>query len=151
MPSKYQKKKQKGLCPALVRNVNCCDRDCGYSHNKKTIRWWQQHVRTKPCLNGRKCSYLATGTCLWSHTKEDWERVELERADRVAMLVHDLNDLETLMVETEAVDGNFVSIADARDLASFNKVSDGEIAVPGSSPSSAQRHKDLFDTATNTI
>jgi hypothetical protein len=133
MPSNLQKK-PKGLCPALVSNVNCSDRDCRYSHNMKTIRWWQQHAGKKPCRHGRKCSYLATGTCLWFHTKEDREWVQLQRADRVAMLTRDLDDLETLTVEAQAVDGNFVSITDARDLASFNKVSDGEIAVPGSSP-----------------
>lgn len=89
----------------------------------------------RACKYGLKCKYLFTGTCHYDHTEYELAEYRRKWAEQVAELNQGLDDLEMVVRAGEGVrvDANVdsIGIADVQELASFNKTSDGEIAVPG--------------------
>jgi hypothetical protein len=57
--------------------------------------------------------------------------MERQKTERVAEVTGDLVVLEIVTAENLAVSGYSTGIIDLWELASFNKVADDEIAVPG--------------------
>ncbi len=83
--------------------------------------------------------------CLYPHAEADRAQVERRWAQQVGQLSQDLNFLEVLLA---AKYDDHASITDEKELASFNKVEDGVIAVPGSCraprlPLSLEKQADL--------
>lgn len=118
--------KKKGVCPYLVNNSPCCAPNCPHSHKERDIRWWREHTGSKRCIYGPTCTLALAGICVFSHPRE-------EHADRLQRMTDGLGYLGTLGLDLLSAlqDRRPVGITDDRDLASFNKVSDGVIAVPG--------------------
>ncbi|KAK4131525.1 hypothetical protein BT67DRAFT_387832 [Trichocladium antarcticum] len=83
------------------------------------------------CRYGKSCSRVATATCLWSHPPA--HRNQTARVDEMtrALRYEERIDVGVLAVEEGL---QTAGITQDRELASFNKVSDSEIAVPGWSP-----------------
>jgi hypothetical protein len=127
--------KKVDLCLYLLNNKTCPGRGCSKSHNMRAIQSQQRYTASKSCTNGPDCVFLLVGHCGWYHPTEHWERAERLREERVLELTRNLNELETLVIDHSLVDAHSVGITRDRHLASFNKVSDGEIAVPGASVS----------------
>ncbi|KAK4039418.1 hypothetical protein C8A01DRAFT_16606 [Parachaetomium inaequale] len=122
------------LCLYLLNNRTCPGRGCQRSHNMRAIQAQQRYTAKKPCTNGPNCAFLLLGHCGWYHPNEHWEQAERVRIKRVLELTRSLKDLETLVIDHSLVDARSVGITQDRHLASFNKVSNGEIAVPGTPP-----------------
>ncbi len=117
-------------CPNLLSNRTCPDgNNCQMSHNPRLIRSQQKGAQNTSCSNGKNCFYLFLGTCGWLHSKEQWMEAEGRWMKRASGMSHDLKYLEKLPTMTY---GGTIEVTDDRELASFNKVSKGEIAVPGS-------------------
>ncbi|SPQ26292.1 3abe712a-8d1b-46f9-ae22-654e8f14aecf [Thermothielavioides terrestris] len=89
----------------------------------------------KKCRHGPNCWYLRIGICQYLHSDSDHAAVRRTRLDELhrGLSRHrqELVDVASLAPESE---DNFVGIAQERELASFNKVCGGEIAVPGIPP-----------------
>ncbi|KAH6627378.1 hypothetical protein F5144DRAFT_651719 [Chaetomium tenue] len=86
------------------------------------------------CAFGADCSYLFTGNCLWSHTAKDRAAVDRLRRRRTAKVSSGLVHLESLAILPIGIDAEPSRITHVQELASFNKVADGEIVVPGAPP-----------------
>ncbi|KAH6839573.1 hypothetical protein B0I37DRAFT_358154 [Chaetomium sp. MPI-CAGE-AT-0009] len=127
---------QKGVCPMLLNDKECLGRgkDCPYSHNMAAVRWWKKTAGQGRCGYGADCSYLFTGTCLWFHTAKDRASVERLRRQRTADVLRGLAHGESLDILSLGLGVELSKIAHVKDLASFNKIADGEIAVPGTPP-----------------
>ena len=121
---------QTRLCPDLLSNRTCPDGyNCQKSHDRRRIRAKQKYAQETLCSKGKNCCYLFLGTCPWLHPKEEWVEAEARWMKRASDMSHDLEHLEPLPT---MIYGGTVDITNDRELASFNKVSTGEIAVPGS-------------------
>lgn len=131
----YEKSRNSAaLCPYLLNNGECHTRSYPKSHDTYAIQTQQQPVAATRCHHGQKCSYVYNGVCHWLHSEEDRTVVSRARRERVVEMTRGLNDLDMpIQAENLLLDDNFINISQDRDLASFNKVSGGEIAVPGSS------------------
>ncbi|KAK3374651.1 hypothetical protein B0H63DRAFT_255003 [Podospora didyma] len=90
----------------------------------------QEQQRQKPCAHGPNCIYLQTGTCFYYHSEKHVRY--REEAIRTGLSTEP-DTIECLNLGSLVADQN-VSIEDVCDLASFNKLADGEIVVPGSPP-----------------
>jgi hypothetical protein len=126
----------KAVCPHLVNNRPCPfgDGGCPCSHTKSTIKWWKKNAGKTPCGNGPSCEYLLIQKCLWFHPKEHLAQgMELQQTERVVEVTGDLVVLQIVTAESLKVGDSFTGITDFWELASFNKVADDEIAVPGMS------------------
>lgn len=124
---------KQGVCPLLLNDRVCPGRgkDCPYSHKMSAIRWWKATAGQGRCAYGADCSYLFTGNCLWSHTAKDRAAVDRLRRRRMAEVSSGLVHLESLAILPIGIDAEPPRITDVQELASFNKVADGEIVVPG--------------------
>ena len=124
---------KKGVCPLLLNNRACPGRgkDCQYSHKASVIRWWKATAGQGRCAYGADCSYLFTGNCLWFHTAKDRAAVDRLRRLRTTKVSSGLVHLESLAILPIGIGVEALSIAHVQELASFNKVADGEIVVPG--------------------
>lgn len=86
------------------------------------------------CDNGPGCLFLVTGNCWYEHPQAHYDEMDRKRKDRVAEMESGLKQLEELDMQAvlaQGGQGGQVGIAQVRELASFNKVADGVIAVPG--------------------
>lgn len=124
---------KKGVCPLLLNDRACPGRgkDCQYSHKASVIRWWKATAGQGRCAYGPDCSYLFTGNCVWFHTAKDRAAVYRLRKLRTAEVSSGLVHLESLTILPVGIGVEGLSIAHVQELASFNKVADGEIVVPG--------------------
>ncbi|KAM7220348.1 hypothetical protein V8F06_004314 [Rhypophila decipiens] len=116
-------------CGFLVKNNKCINPGCDYSHDTWRVRSWQNKHAAKPCRWGASCPHFMHGNCLYYHPPHH-VRSEVNR-DRV--IKQDLQFVEHLDVDSLVAEKE-VGISDKEDLASFNKISDDEIAVPGCPP-----------------
>jgi len=96
------------------------------------LRDHNQQEQTKPCRWGENCPHNQDGNCFFYHPPE-------HQNARPNQAKGGLDHLETIDLHTLVGDRD-VRIEDDVDLASFNKLADGEIIVPGkhSSPSSTR-------------
>lgn len=135
-PSCRQAKARKGPCPHLVNGRQCHSTSCKQNayHDRQHIMWWKQNAGRNRCQKGPNCTHLQTRTCLWTHPPEEYAQLALLKE----LMTYGLVYREHLNLGLLMPCQDFVSITDHRDLASFNKVSGTEIAVPGSSPSRAR-------------
>ncbi|KAK4150690.1 hypothetical protein C8A00DRAFT_36707 [Chaetomidium leptoderma] len=127
----------KDLCLYLLNYQQCPGpgRGCWRpSHDTRAIRASQKQIAKNPCNHGPSCLYLIAGNCCFHHPEEDHAGVQRRRMERVAQITRGLRDVDTVVVSQLLMDGNPVAITQDRDLASFNRVSHGEVAVPGSPP-----------------
>jgi hypothetical protein len=90
------------------------------------LRDQNQQDQTKTCRWGENCPHNQDGNCFFYHPPE-------HHFARPNLAKHGLEYLETLDLDSLVVDRS-VSIQDDVDLASFNKLTDGEIIVPGMAP-----------------
>ncbi|KAK4448989.1 hypothetical protein QBC34DRAFT_300243 [Podospora aff. communis PSN243] len=90
------------------------------------LRDQNQQDHTKSCRWGENCPHNQDGNCFFYHPRE-------HHFARPKLAKHGLEYLETLDLDSLVVD-RAVSIQDDVDLASFNKLTDGEIIVPGAPP-----------------
>ncbi|KAK3935175.1 hypothetical protein QBC46DRAFT_398141 [Diplogelasinospora grovesii] len=118
-------------CALLIRNKQCLDPDCHFSHMPWRVREWQNGQGNKPCNFGHKCLYFRLRHCLYYHPPEHLQVDVQDNREEVITL--GLQKLHPLALNSLVADQN-VTIEDLGDLASFNKVADNEIAVPGSPP-----------------
>ncbi|KAK3296503.1 uncharacterized protein B0H64DRAFT_442811 [Chaetomium fimeti] len=127
---------KKGVCPMLLNDRVCHDqgKGCPYSHKMSAIRWWKMTAGQERCGHGANCSYLFTGSCLWFHTAKDRASVARLRQQRTTEVSSGLAQGESLDILSLGLGVEPFSIAQVKELASFNKVADGEIAVPGAPP-----------------
>ncbi len=127
----YNKRSQE-LCLYPLNGQPCLDKNCQASHDRDKIRQKREWANKKPCKHGKKCTYLFYGTCCWLHSEDQFAYVERKWETRAADMTHELVEVESVQVPDEPLTGlEFSGITDVRHLASFNKVADGEIAVPG--------------------
>ncbi|KAM7190981.1 hypothetical protein V8F20_009519, partial [Naviculisporaceae sp. PSN 640] len=117
-------------CGFLVQNTKCPNPGCDFSHDMLRVRWWQNKHASKPCRWGETCPHFMNGNCLYYHARE---HTQSEVINRDKIITQDLQFVERLDV-TSLVAEQEVGIFDKGDLASFNKISDDEIAVPGCPP-----------------
>lgn len=123
------------LCPKLVNLRPCLDPRCPDNHDPGVVVRWRRSQKTHPCRRGEKCDYLVSGKCLWFHPEEHRVIAAQKRAQRMDEISQGLVDLDIITLEHLLPDdGRFVSITESKELASFNKVDDNEIAVPGLPP-----------------
>ncbi|KAK0646769.1 hypothetical protein B0T16DRAFT_493683 [Cercophora newfieldiana] len=90
------------------------------------LREQNQQDQTKTCRWGENCPHNQDGNCFFYHPPE-------HHSARPKQAKHGLSFLETLDLDSLAGDRD-VCIQDDVDLASFNKLTDGEIIVPGAPP-----------------
>ncbi|KAK0623752.1 hypothetical protein B0T14DRAFT_602262 [Immersiella caudata] len=90
------------------------------------LRDQNQQDQTKTCRWGENCPHNQDGNCFFYHPPE-------HQFARPKQAKQGLEYLETLDLNSLVVDRN-VSIQDDADLSSFNKLTDGEIIVPGAPP-----------------
>jgi hypothetical protein len=90
------------------------------------LREQNQQDQTKTCRWGENCPHNQDGNCFFYHPPE-------HHFARPKQAKQGLEYLETLELNSLVVDRN-VSIQDDVDLSSFNKLTDGEIIVPGKPP-----------------
>ncbi|KAL2155698.1 hypothetical protein VTH82DRAFT_440 [Thermothelomyces myriococcoides] len=109
-------------------------RGCQCSHKWADVRLWRETYGRIPCDHGQACRYLDNDNCLWFHPPEHREDVRRRRAERLAAVFRGLEERETVAVGSLKVPAGRVTVTDVQELASFNKISDGEIAVPGAPP-----------------
>lgn len=114
-----------------------------HAYRKPHNRWpsWgaqpEQLAGTIRCVHGPKCKYLSTSTCHSYHTEEEVAQSERKWKERFAKMMHGLGHPESLGTAVErqrlgtCSNLDCIGIANERQLASFNKTGDGEIAVPG--------------------
>ncbi|KAK3898130.1 hypothetical protein C8A05DRAFT_19230 [Staphylotrichum tortipilum] len=144
-----------GHCVYLLNGRRCPDKGCEASHDPIEIKWKREKASTRPCPHRKKCVYLYHGACCFSHSDDHLAHVETEWAERFQAMTEGLVELEPVRVPDEPAMGtSFAGITDVRHLASFNKVADGEIAVPGNPPRfiPPTRHLDLpKDEANKTV
>ncbi|KAM7200313.1 hypothetical protein V8F33_004031 [Rhypophila sp. PSN 637] len=116
-------------CGFLVKNTKCINPGCDYSHDTWRVRSWQNKHAAKPCRWGASCPHFMHGNCLYyhppHHVQSEFNRDRVIKQD--LQFVEHL-DFDSLVAEKE------VEICDKGDLASFNKISDDQIAVPGCPP-----------------
>ncbi|KAL2127027.1 hypothetical protein VTI74DRAFT_11445 [Chaetomium olivicolor] len=119
------------VCRYFVNNVACPGKGycVGNSHKQHDIQQWKQQNGSNHCIHGVSCQYLMNRLCLYSHTDE-----EREQTDRSGLMVRNLEDREAVLLDRLVLNHKFVSITQDRDLASYNILTDGEIAVPGLPP-----------------
>jgi hypothetical protein len=125
-----QAKERKGPCPHLVNGRQCRSQSCRQRsyHDYQQIQWWKQNPGKSRCQKGSNCAHLQTRTCLWTHPPED----QALQAQLKELMTRGLTYKETLdTTRLLELSQGFISISDHCDLASFNKVSSTEIAVPG--------------------
>lgn len=125
-------------CGFLVQNNKCPNPGCDYSHEPWRVRSWQKRNAGKPCRWGTSCPHWLHGNCLYHHRRDDptqrqglLQSSEFNR-DRVikrGLRLMERLDLDSLVCEQDP--DVLIEIVDKGDLASFNKISDNEIAVPG--------------------
>lgn len=134
------------VCPALVNGRLCSERTwgCPFSHEMADIRWWWENNGKKPCQHGKRCTYLLTNTCIFFHQQGHQRRIKAWRDEREAEVHLGLEYREHLDLEALNTPAEPVGITSVEYLASFNKVSDGEIAVPGSLPTPNSARKPVF-------
>ncbi|GAB1321052.1 hypothetical protein MFIFM68171_11262 [Madurella fahalii] len=131
-PSCRQAKARKGPCPHLVNGRQCHSTSCKQNsyHDAHQISWWKQNAGKSRCQKGPNCTHLQTRTCLWTHPPEEQAQLALLKE----LMTYGLRYKGHLNLRSLKPSQAFVGITDHQDLASFNKVSGTEIAVPGSPP-----------------
>jgi hypothetical protein len=110
-------------CGLLIRNKRCLDLA------NWRVKEWQNGQGNKPCKFGHECPHLRLGHCRYYHPPE---HLQVDVQDREEAITLGLQKLHPLALNSLVADQN-VTIEDLGDLASFNKVADNEIAVPGTS------------------
>lgn len=115
-------------CGFLVKNKRCHNPGCDYSHEAWRVRAWLSKHASKPCRWGEACPHFTAGNCLFYHPLEHIQ----SDLNRETVIKKDLKFTEPLHVHSLVAEQD-VRIRDKGDLASFNKLSDDEIAVPGMS------------------
>lgn len=113
-------------CGFLVQNTKCPNPGCDYSHEMWRVRLWQNKHAKKPCRWGEGCPHFMNGNCLYYHPRDHPQ----SEANRDRIIKQGLQFVERLDVNSLVAEQD-VTITDKGDLASFNKISDDEIAVPG--------------------
>ncbi|KAK0704367.1 hypothetical protein B0H67DRAFT_498300, partial [Lasiosphaeris hirsuta] len=114
-------------CGLLINNKQCLDPSCESSHDSQLVRKWQNgRDETKTCRWREDCYHMHEGMCIYWHPPE-------HQLARPAAMTFGLERLEQLDLDTLLADRD-VYIQDRGDLASFNKLADDEIIVPGSPP-----------------
>ena len=117
-------KKKRAPCGLLVNNKRCVNPKCGYSHTAFKVQRWQAEMGpSRPCRLGAMCMHVGNGCCLFWHPPEHYENC------REKVMMRGIRFLASLY--PNPVTDETISIVDGGDLATFNKLGDGEIAVPG--------------------
>ena len=130
--SPYSKKRSQELCRYLLNGQDCANEYCKASHDADSIRRQREWANKAPCRHGQTCTYLFHGNCCWFHSEEHYAYAEKRWEERAEAMTDGLVELEPLLVPDEPLTGpGFAGITDVQHLASFNKVTKGEIAVPG--------------------
>ncbi len=111
-------------CGYLINNRECGTSNCDFSHDAALVKKWQdKRDETRVCRWKENCFHNQEGNCFFYHPPEHLQA-------RPAAVATDLEFLEALDVDSLLVDEE-VCIENECDLASFNKLSDDEIVVPG--------------------
>lgn len=115
------------ICPHPVNNNPCTTKNCTLEHGATIVRAWKQRQGREVCRSGQSCNHAATGTCLWSHPPA--HRNQTARVDEMTRRLRYEENIDVGVLAVEEL--QTAGITQDRELASFNKVSDSEIAVPG--------------------
>lgn len=111
-------------CGYLIQNKKCQTINCDFAHDTWTVQRWRNLLDvTKTCKHGEHCIHNQDGNCFYYHPPE-------HQNVRPVMAISGMAFLEALHLDTLLVD-KAVCVEDEYDLASFNKLADNEIAVPG--------------------
>lgn len=111
-------------CGYLIQSHPCQRQECDFSHDTRLVQKWQSQLgQSRTCKWGENCSHHQDGNCFYYHPPEHGRT-------RPVWVSCGLELIESLDVDSLVVDQD-VCIEDEVDLASFNKVSDDEIIVPG--------------------
>lgn len=111
-------------CGYLIQRHPCQRSECDFSHDTRLVQKWQSQLdEARTCKWGENCSHNQDGNCFYYHPPEHGKA-------RPVLVLCGLEFMESLDLDSLVVDQD-VCIEDEADLASFNKVSDDEIIVPG--------------------
>ncbi|KAK3313367.1 hypothetical protein B0H66DRAFT_483009 [Apodospora peruviana] len=116
-------------CGRLVNNLECLNPHCDRSHDRWRIKAWKKEHAWALCTHGETCPHYPAGICLYYHPPEHIASA----ITRDTAIKSGLELLEPLDLNSLSIDQT-VKLTDKGDLASFNKLADNEIIVPGCPP-----------------
>lgn len=115
-------------CGFLVNGQDCIyGLRCVNSHSPDVIAAWTSRRGRMSCKHGPTCELAQRGICLYYHPKS--HRTRQSQRDR--MMMEGLTGQEIIDIRCPPSGNGTIGISDEEELASFNKLGDDEILVPG--------------------
>ena len=147
----WKRKARKRPCGLFYNTGQCTEADCTFSHEQRDVTTWRSTGGLKACVYGPMCDQFTSRKCIYSHpssplspkyrdkdSKYFTHRISpLERERRMLdglVLVHSLNATSTAFCGPSGIADSGhgrLTIRNERVLASYNKLGDNKIAVPG--------------------
>ena len=115
-------------CGFLVNRQDCAyGSQCVHSHSPDVIAAWNSKQGRSSCKHGPTCELVQRGICLYYHPESHRNR----QSPRDKLMLKDLAGQQTIDIGSLQLGDRPVCISGEEELASFNKLGDDEILVPG--------------------
>ncbi|EPE06430.1 hypothetical protein F503_02558 [Ophiostoma piceae UAMH 11346] len=148
----WKRKPRKRPCGLLYNTGQCTEADCKFSHEQRDIKSWRfGSGSSRPCRYGPACDHFTARMCIYSHpssplspnyrnknSKHFTHRISTPERQKQMLdglaLAHSLHALSTTSCGPVSIlegEQEHLTIRNEHVLASYNKLGDNKIAVPG--------------------